>query len=84
MIRGRFQRDPFAPRLRPVCRRPSGIFGTMRALCAGVGFLSLMSIPYREMQRFRSLASRFGQLAQLVRALRSHRRGHRFESCAAH
>jgi len=26
----------------------------------------------------------FGQLAQLVRALRSHRRGHRFESCAAH
>ena len=27
---------------------------------------------------------RAGQLAQLVRALRSHRRGHRFESCAAH
>ena len=27
---------------------------------------------------------RIGRLAQLVRALRSHRRGHRFESCAAH
>ena len=27
---------------------------------------------------------RCGRLAQLVRALRSHRRGHRFESCAAH
>ena len=25
-----------------------------------------------------------GRLAQLVRALRSHRRGHKFESCAAH
>ena len=25
-----------------------------------------------------------GQLAQLVRALRSHRRGHRFKSCIAH
>ena len=28
--------------------------------------------------------ARVGRLAQLVRALRSHRRGHRFESCAAH
>ena len=28
--------------------------------------------------------ARAGRLAQLVRALRSHRRGHRFESCAAH
>ena len=26
----------------------------------------------------------FGRLAQLVRALRSHRKGHRFESCIAH
>ncbi len=25
-----------------------------------------------------------GRLAQLVRALRSHRKGHRFESCIAH
>jgi hypothetical protein len=31
-----------------------------------------------------SRESSVGQLAQLVRALRSHRRGHRFESCAAH
>ena len=28
--------------------------------------------------------TKFGQLAQLVRALRSHRRGQRFESSVAH
>ena len=56
----------------------------MRTFCAGVGLATLTCVPCWEIRCFGSVACRHGQLAQLVRALRSHRRGHRFESCAAH
>src|ERR1035437_5935551 len=36
------------------------------------------------MQRPDYICTPSGQLAQLVRARRSHRRGHRFKSCTAH
>ena len=75
---------PMSPRCRPDCLRWGGIFATLRTECADVDWKTPMLIPCREMRCFRSVACRFGQLAQLVRALRSHRRGHRFESCAAH
>jgi hypothetical protein len=73
-----------APRLRPDCLHSGCTLGTMRTLCACVEFGPLNCVPCWEIRVFRAGLTLFGQLAQLVRALRSHRRGHRFESCAAH
>ena len=46
------QRAPFALRAIPVCAPISGALGTMRVVCAGVGFGALMLIPCWEMREF--------------------------------
>ena len=72
-----------------VCLCPAGltsgdIYGTLRPGCLDVDYSAVMRFPCREKRCFAFRWHVVGQLAQLVRALRSHRRGHRFESCAAH
>jgi hypothetical protein len=46
------QRAPFALRAIPVCAPISGALGTMRVVCAGVGFGTLMLILCWEMREF--------------------------------
>jgi hypothetical protein len=56
----------------------------MNDLCIRRNCTPTAQRPLTKLVRALNLSTLTGQLAQLVRARRSHRRGHRFKSCIAH